>query len=83
VNIALTQPSNLIKQIKFNVFGMHMLAEGRDRKWRFYYCGSEGKRRPANDIAATNISESELEQYLDDIFHEMATSGNSTVKREE
>ena len=83
MNIALVQQSNRIKQIKFNVFGMHMLAEGHDREWRFYYCGSEGKRRPANDIVATNITESKLEQYLDDIYHEMATLSNSTVKREE
>ena len=83
MNIALAQLRNRIKQIKFNVFGMHMLAEGRDRKWRFYYRGSEGKRRPANDIVATNISESELEQFLGDIFHEMATLDNNTVKREE
>ena len=61
---------------------MHMLAEGRDRKWRFFYCGREGKMRPANDIVATNISESELEQFLGDIFHEMATLNNDTVKRE-
>ena len=62
---------------------MHMIAEGCDRKWRFYYCGSEGKRRPANDVVATNISENELEKFLGDIFHEMATLNNDTVIREE
>ena len=61
---------------------MRMLAEGSGRKWRFFYCGNDGKIRPAHDIVAPDITEDELEQFLGDNFHEMATLSNATVKRE-
>ncbi len=60
-----------------------MIAEGCGRQWQFLYYGNGGKCRPAHDLVATDISEDELEKFLGDIFHEMATFSNPTVKRED
>jgi hypothetical protein len=47
-----------------------------------FYLGTDGKRRPATDITVpSNIAESEILQYLDDLCHEWATDRNNCVKQ--
>ena len=68
--------------LKFDVFGIDVLIVKADDGWKAYYLGSEGKRRPANDISVPpNITESEMVQYLDDLCHEWATDRNNSVKK--
>ena len=71
-----------MKTLKFDVFGREVLIVKKDGRWEAFYLGNEGKRRTAQDITVpSNITESELTQYLDDLCHEWATARNSSVKR--
>jgi hypothetical protein len=68
--------------LKFDVFGRDILVAKVDQGWKAYYCGSEGKRRPAADIVIPNgVAETELGQYLADLCHEWATSRHPEVKK--
>ncbi len=50
--------------------------------WAVFYLGDEGKSRPATDIVIpSDINESEIEQYLDDLCHEWATEKHPNIKR--
>ena len=69
-------------RIKLDVFGRLMLAEHTPAGWRVFDLGPDGKRSLAKDTVVPNfISESELDQYLADIFHESATKQSSGVRR--
>ena len=71
-----------MKTLKFDVFGRAVLIVETGSGWEAYYLGNEGKRRPARDIIVpSNIDESEIAQYLDDLCHEWATDRNNSVKR--
>jgi len=68
--------------LKFDVFGRDVLIVKTESGWQAFYSGSEGKRRPAREIIVpSNIAESEIAQYLDDLCHEWATDRNKTVTR--
>lgn len=68
--------------IKLDVFGRRMLAERADAGWRLFELGSDGKRSALSSIVIPDfISESELERYLADMFHESATEKHSGVRR--
>lgn len=68
-------------QIKFNVFGRIILIEKDGGAWRAFYPGMDGKKRSADFIIPNDVDESELAQYLGDIFHENARPGNAEVIR--
>ena len=71
-----------MKSLKFDVFGRDVFIVEKDGGWEAFYLGSEGKRRPARDIIVpSNITESEMIQYLDDLCHEWATDRNNSVRR--
>ena len=71
-----------MKLLKFDVFGREVLIVEKDSGWEAFYLGSEGKRRAAKDIVIpSNITESQMLQYLDDLCHEWATDRNFSVKR--
>jgi len=71
-----------MKSLKFDVFGREVLIVEKDSEWEAFYLGSEGKRRVAKDIVVpSNITESQMLQYLDDLCHEWATDRNNSVKR--
>ena len=49
--------------------------------WQVFYFG-EGKRRLANDVRIPeSLDEAEIERYLADLFHELASPDYPTVKR--
>jgi hypothetical protein len=66
---------------KFNVFGRIVLIEKALDGWQTYYPGTDGKKRPADFSIPDFIEESELAQYLGDLFHENATPKNSEIVR--
>jgi hypothetical protein len=71
-----------MKTLKFNVFGRDVAIIKAESGWQAFYTGSEGKRRPARDIIVpSDITESEMTQYLDDLCHEWATDRNKNVTR--
>ncbi len=71
-----------MKSLKFEVFGRLLLVIESGDAWSAFYLGAEGKKRPAKDIVVpADISEAEIEQYLDDLCHEWATAQHPKVKR--
>ena len=70
-----------IREIHFNVFGRLIGIVGTPGNWSSFLLGSEGKRRPANFIIPYFITEEELDRYLADHFHELATPSNNDVLR--
>jgi len=71
-----------MKSLRFDVFGRHILSTKSGKGWAAYYLGAEGKRRPAMDILVpSDISESEVQQYLGHLCHEWATERHPSVER--
>jgi hypothetical protein len=72
----------LLVTLKFDVFGRDVLVTKGEGDWKVYYCGSEGKRRPATDIVIPNsVAEADICRYLADLCHEWATSRHPEVKK--
>ena len=67
--------------LRFNVFGRIVLIDRKQNEWHAYYPGTDGKRRPASFVIPSFIEDSELEQYLGDLFHESASPNNPEVVR--
>ena len=68
--------------IKFDVFGRGVLVSRSGKHWKAYYLGDDGKRRSAPDIVIpSDLGESQIEQYLDDLCHEWASEKHTGVKR--
>ncbi len=69
--------------MKFNIFGKKIIEVVRDGgSWQAYYLGNEGKKRKAEDVLIpSELSASDIEDYLSDLFHEMATLNNNDVKK--
>lgn len=66
---------------RFNVFG-HIYELRREAgAWRALAIGNDGKRSPAGFEVPSFIEDSELEQFLFDLFHESATPKNGDVRR--
>lgn len=67
--------------LKFDVYGTRMLAEHDRSGWRLWRLGNEGKRFPLHIAVPDFVDESEIGQYLDDLFHEAATPAHPCVRR--
>lgn len=67
--------------LRFDVFG-HEIGVLRDGvRWRAYRLG-EGKRRELYDLVIPpDLPEPELERFLADVCHEMATAARPEVRR--
>ena len=66
---------------RFNVFGRIIGVERSPAGWTPFILGADGKRRRAEFEVPEFIAESELCQYLADLFHEAATPSNCEVYR--
>jgi hypothetical protein len=67
---------------RFDVFGREVLVLREQDHWTAYYIGTDGKRRSAKDIVIpASIAETELKQYLADLFHECASEERPDVRR--
>ena len=64
-----------------DVFGKRMLVELNEGTWRAYLIGSDGKRSLVDLAIPESMSEAELVQYIDDIYHEAATTRPPAVVR--
>lgn len=66
--------------MKLNVFGRVVQVERTGSSWKAYYVGSEGKRRPADDIVIPDhITDETVIEYIEDLCHEWATPKNDRV----
>ena len=61
--------------MKFDIFGKKVLEVIRsDGQWIAFYCGNGGVKLKADDIRVpSSLVESELGEYIADVFHEWAT----------
>lgn len=70
-----------MKEFRFDVFGTLIAITGSEGAWQAFYLGADGKRRPADFIVPSDVTDDELSEYLGDLFHEQATPKNGTVER--
>lgn len=66
--------------MRFDIFGRSVLVEREAERWVAYYPG-EGKRRPADIVIPSDLSEEEILGYLADLFHEHARPGQREARR--
>ena len=76
------KPAEKKIMIKLDVFGRHMGVERSESGgWQVYHFG-EGRRRRANDVTIPkHLAEAEIERYLADLFHELASPEHPNVIR--
>jgi hypothetical protein len=70
-----------LKELRFNIYGSHIVVSGRQGAWTACYYGAEGKRRPADFVIPGDVGEAELCAYLADLFHEHATPRNHITEQ--
>jgi hypothetical protein len=64
-----------------DVFGQRIEAIRTEKCWKIFYLGTDGKKRPASDIAVPwSVQEEDLARYLDDLRHEYATPENPSIR---
>ena len=68
-------------RLVFDVFGARMEVERAADGWRLWRLGTDGKRSPVEVSIPAFVAEDELLQYLDDVFHEVATPEHPSVRR--
>jgi hypothetical protein len=69
--------------MKFDIFGRKVIEIIRsNNELLALYCGDNGVRRKADDIhIPPSLDESELAEYVADVFHELATLERNKVRR--
>jgi hypothetical protein len=67
--------------LRFDVYGTLMQAERSPTGWQIFRSGADGKRVDLKIAVPAGVGENELEQYLDDLFHESATPAHPCVRR--
>ena len=68
--------------MKLDVFGkIEIEVVQVNGDWTVFRCGTENKKRKLSDIVIPkNIKEDDVIEYIEDIFHEWATTSNHKVK---
>ncbi len=68
--------------MKLDIFGRMIVEIIRDNEeWHAFRLGNEGKKRMLNDIKIpSDLPESELVGYVEDVYHEWATPNNYHVR---
>jgi hypothetical protein len=62
--------------MRFDIYGRFLLdIECTPDCYRVYVLGPEGKRRPSDIALPPDLSEAEIEQFLDDPLHEAGGVG--------
>ena len=66
--------------MKLNVYGRKFEVIKSEGKWKVFILGDEGKKRIADQITIpSNIVESELINYISDMYHEWTSPTNNEV----
>jgi len=63
--------------LRFDVFGRVYAVRREGKWWRVCAVGSDGKLGHPGFVIPEFVAENELEQYLEDIFHEWGRPGMS------
>jgi len=72
-------PKMMARKLSFDVFGTIMVVEAAVSGRRLFVLGTDGKRSPVPLPIPDFVSEREILQYLDDMFHERATPERPSV----
>ena len=63
--------------LRFDVFGRVFAAQRERKGWRIRAVGADGKLAHPGFVVPEFVQEHELEQYLEDLFHEWGRAGMS------
>lgn len=68
--------------IEFDVFGKRMSVQRRDDEWLLFLHPDTGIRSRVYDVVIPgDLEESDLAEYLSDMYHEYGSENTSTVQR--
>lgn len=67
-------------KLKFDVFGQLFHVEKNEAGWVAYNVGNDGKRSPTGLPIPPDLEASGIARFLDDIYHESATTSNPEVR---
>ena len=68
-------------RLKYNVFGQVMSVQRQNGEWLLYREPDVGMRSRIYEVVIpASLEKVEIAQYLDDIYHEMATEQHPTVR---
>ncbi|PJZ85566.1 DUF7661 family protein [Leptospira harrisiae] len=70
-----------MQEYHFKIYNIIICISGKPHSWEAFYVGNEGKKRKADFIIPENLEESDLCEYLADLFHEYATPTNHKTFR--
>ena len=71
-----------MQTIELDVYGKRVRVARVAGRWRVYYRGPDGTRRPAPDLLIPSaLRDDEVPRYLADLCHEWATPAHPDVKR--
>ena len=73
--------ARMARAVKLDVYGNRMLVERADGAWHAYLLGTDGKRSRVDVAVPASLTEEELVQYFDDVYHEAATARHPAVVR--
>lgn len=78
-----TARSLTVINMKFDILGRIVLGIVRSHdQWLAFYSGNDGLKHKTDDIRIpASLSESELDAYIADVFHEWATPERNEVRR--
>ena len=79
--VGLLRETSMAACVMLDVFGKCMLVEWPEGAWRTYLLGAEGKRSLIDVAVPESVTEDELAQYFDDLYHEAATPRRPAVVR--
>ena len=66
--------------MKLNVFGRKVEVVKSKENWKVFILEGEGKKRIADNIfIPSSVNESEIVNYLSDMYHEWATPSNNQI----
>lgn len=68
-------------QCRFDVFGQLVVIIGAPGEWSAFVLGADGRRHRADFSIPNHLAESELRQYLTDLFHDSASRTQPVVTR--
>jgi hypothetical protein len=72
--------ADAVQSIRFDVFGTVMTVQRRDGQWVLLRETGAGIRIPVHDVAVpADLHQSELQIYLDDLYHESASEDHPCV----
>lgn len=65
----------------FHIYNILICVTAKPKAWEAFYIGNEGKKRKADFTIPQSVKETDLCEYLADLFHEYASPTNKKAFR--